>query len=360
MGAQAPMQGQPQGQGGQPPGMMRQPGSPGIQTPQANPFAVSAMGGFPGAQPGASAPSTPAMNFQPGRPGGMMPFNPKGPGGMAGFDPSMLKGAYGLGGGQPGRVMQGGRDITGMRMPDAPDGIHFRGGGPPTGIGVTPGAPPQGGQPPAHGAPPVLGGPPTPISTGPPMPPGGPQPNDPFSKPTSAMDVYRSAVPVMQDALKTNVGSAMADAGFGGNRFSSSAMDRAAQEGSRAGLQQNQLMTDLLHKQTNQDLDRSLQASGMGMQHGIAQNQMQLDNMRHLFDVGRYEQDRQDGFSRLSYEDFQKNMLGFLPMLSQMAQSPGTATSPVWGNQQSGGSPGAFDYAQLLAQIYGAYQGGQG
>lgn len=187
--------------------------------------------------------------------------------------------------------------------------------------------------------------------------PGG---SDPFSRPTSAMDVYRSAVPVMQDALKTNVGSAMADAGFSGNRFGSYAMDRAAQEGAKTSLQQNQLLTGLLHDQTNRDQDRSLQAAGMGMQHGISENQMQLDRMKFLADQGRWEQGRQDQYGLLGYQDFENNKLGFLDRLMQMAQSPGTATAPTWGTQQTGGSPGFADYAKIFADIYGAYQGGQG
>lgn len=208
-----------------------------------------------------------------------------------------------------------------------------------------------------------IGGGPQPSPGGQPTTPAPPMsaaPADPFSRPTSAMDVYRSSVPVMQDAMKTAVGGAMADAGFTGNRFGSYAMDRAAQEGSRAGLQQNQLLTSLLHDQTNRDQDRSLQAAGLGMQHGISENQMQLDRMKFLADQGRWEQGRQDQYGMLGYQDFENNKLGFLQMLAQMAQSPGTATAPTWGTQQTAGSPGFFDYAKLAAQIYGAYQGGQG
>jgi hypothetical protein len=299
--------------------------------PPPSPFALSAMGGLP---PGAGA--------QP-------------VGGAQG-------GGFSLGGGQPGGV--GGGISLGM-----PPGA----GAPPGQGGMTrtnvndpnhnraapwwPNSQPDSFYPAGPGAGGNL------ISSGPlqtsPSNPMTAAPNDHFSRPTSAMDVYRSSVPVMQDAMKTAVGGAMGEAGFGGNRFGSYAMDRAAQEGSRAGLQQNQLMSDLLYRQTNADQDRSLQAAGMGMQHGIAQNQMELDRMRHLADVGRWEQGRQDDFGRLSYEDFERNKQGFLPMLMQLAMSPGTATSPTWATQQNGGSPGAIDYLSVLAQIYGAYQGGR-
>ena len=181
---------------------------------------------------------------------------------------------------------------------------------------------------------------------------------DPFSKPTSAMDVYRSSVPVMQDAMEQAVGDAMATAGFSGNRFGSYAMDTAAKEGTRAGLAQNQLLTDLLYRQTNTDLDRALQAAGLATSQEQAANQMNLDRMRFLGDMGKFEQGRQDQYGLLQYQDFENNKMGWLPFLMQLAQSPGMVTQGQWGTQQTGGSPGLIDYAKLAAQLYGTFSDG--
>lgn len=279
-------------------------------------------------------------------PGYMESYLPGGSpmGGSGNYDPS---GRY-LGQPAPG----GGRTLDDrIQVPPGFDlGQYFGGGGMSSqspSLGVSTGG---GSQPPGQP-------PPTPPNLGNDMIPGQPPgATDPFSQPTSAMDVYRSAVPVMKQDLTDRLSDAMASAGFSGNRFGSYAMNTAAQEGAKTGLQQNQLMTNLLHRQTNTDLDRTLQAANMGSQHGQAANQMQLDRMRFLADQGRFEQGRQDLFERQRYEDFERNKLGFLPMLMQMAQSPGSPTAGVWGNQQSGGSPGVLDWAQLAAQIYGASQ----
>lgn len=377
-------------------GAMQQPG---MQSGAISPFALSAMGGMPGKPKGGPL----SGGYQSGNPdpgfaggGGVNPNRavPGHPGQVFwGSGGPLASPAYEPGNPDPGFASGGNvaaRDFMARLSPVeqqamadaarrkaasdanpgfavggnmAPDQMFWSGGSTP-GVSV-PAGPPAGG-PVLGGVPGGQFGKPTMGVGGNPLSPAGtgsrvgegiqtPQPNDPFAGPTSAMDVYRSSVPVMQDAMKTAVGGAMADAGFSGNRFGSYAMDRAAQEGSRAGLQQNQLLSDLLYRQTNADQDRALQAAGLASQHGQAEDRMQLDRMRQLAELGMWEQGRQDQFSRLPYEDFQRNMLGFLPMLAQMAQAPGTATQGVWGQNQTGGSPGFIDYAAALAPLLAAF-----
>lgn len=334
-----------------------------------SPFALSSMGGMPTGQPTAA----PAIAQVPPdfreRMGGMagktwseLTGNPSG-GFGGGSGVPMLRGPMQTGspGGWSDAVNRGNGTGYASGAPPLNSSSfdymrHDLGNSPSGGFSFQPGTPRPPGGPsndylPAPTTPTAT---PLPAPTQTPMPPPGGPPapgNDPFSRPTSAMDVYRSAVPGMQDALKTNVNSAMADAGFSGNRFGSYAMKTAAEEGARTGLAQNQLMTDLLYRQTNADQDRSLQASNLASQHGQAAERMQLDRMRLLGDLGMWEQGRQDNYGRMAYDDFERNKLGFLPLLTSLAQAPGTSTQGVWGQNQSGGGPGVMDYAAMMAPI---------
>lgn len=360
----------PMPMGAPPGGKMPQGGTamqpaPGGGSPMS-PFSLSAMGGLPGA-PGKPMPPAMGGGVNPTRavPGQPNQMYWSGPQGRVTGGPAMTGGALGGGSYERGNPDPGFAGGVTAAPPSFGPGISIGAPGVPANDFMQRFSPGQiaaregaagnkmGGSVTAPGlqAPVMNAGP----MRAPSAPIQTPQQPDPFSQPTSAMDVYRSSVPVMRDALQTNVGSAMADAGFSGNRFGSYAMDRAAQEGSRAGLQQNQLLTDLLYRHTNADQDRALQAAELGSQHGQAAERMQLDRMRLLGDLGMFEQGRQDQFARLPYEDFERNKLGFLPLLAQMAQAPGTATQGVWGQNQTGGSPGFIDYAAALAPLIAAF-----
>lgn len=216
-----------------------------------------------------------------------------------------------------------------------------------------------------------------------PLPGGNPgMGQDPFG-PTSAMDVYRSAVPVMNTAMEDAISGAMAQSGVSGNRFSTSALNTAGKIGQEAGQAQNQLMSQLLYDQTNQDLNRSLEATGMGLedarfrnqlgfqgeqnaldramqaaglggQFGQMQDQMMQDRLRLPFQMGAWEQGRADQMARLPYDDFMQSRLGFMPYLFNLIASQGGSggMSPQFGVQQTGGSPGALDYISALAPLF--------
>lgn len=214
------------------------------------------------------------------------------------------------------------------------------------------------------------------------QPPSPSPPSSPFG-PTSAMDVFRSAVPVMNDQMTQQIQNAASQGGMTGNRFGTSTERNFMDIGRQAGNQMNQLMGNLLYDQTNQDLNRSLQATGMGLedarfrnqlgfqgeqnaldramqaadlggQFGQMQDQMMQDRLRLPFQIGAWEQGRQDQYARMPYDDFMQSRMGYLPYLFDLMASQGGSggMSPQFGVQQTGGSPGALDYISALAPIF--------
>lgn len=273
------------------------------------------------------------------------------------------------GGRQPPGVRDDGKpvlspkpEVTTLPFPATPPGQE--------GVGLFPGNPQ------------VLG----PPGQAPTQPPWQPQqnglPQSPFG-PTSAMDVFRSAVPVMNDVMQQQIQGALAQAGMTGNRFGTSTERNVADIGRMAGNQLTNQMGQLLYGQTQADLDRALEATGMGLQDarfrnqlgfqgqqnaldramqaagmggqfGQIQDQMMQDRLRLPFQIGAWEQGRQDQFARMPYDDFMQSRLGFLPQLFQLMASQGGAggMSPQFGVHQTGGSPGALDYISALAPIF--------
>lgn len=214
------------------------------------------------------------------------------------------------------------------------------------------------------------------------QPPSPSPPSSPFG-PTSAMDVFRSAVPVMNDQMTQQIQNAASRGGMTGNRFGTSTERNFMDIGRQAGNQMNQLMGNLLYDQTNQDLNRSLQATGMGLedarfrnqlgfqgeqnaldramqaaglggQFGQMQDQMMQDRLRLPFQIGAWEQGRQDQYARMPYDDFTQSRMGYLPYLFDLMASQGGSggMSPQFGTTQTGGSPGALDYISALAPIF--------
>lgn len=169
--------------------------------------------------------------------------------------------------------------------------------------------------------------------------------NDPYN-------VYLSAVPVMEQARDKQIGESMAKAGFGGNRYSSSAQNQAGQIGAETTLKMNQMLNDLLYNQSQSDLNRALQATGMSTQLGQLQDQMARDRLDQLFGFGKYEQGRQDQYSLLRYQDFEKNKYGMLPMLIQ-------ALGAFGGQGYQNVTPGSEGIMDWLGPIIGAWLGGQ-
>lgn len=151
--------------------------------------------------------------------------------------------------------------------------------------------------------------------------------NDPYN-------AYLAAIPVMETMRDQQISDSMAKAGFSGNRYSSSAINAAGRIGAETSQQLNQMLNQTMYDQANQDLNRAMQAAGMGMNLGGMMDEMQRARLNQMFGYGSWEQGRQDNYGMLGYQDFENNKLGFLPYLIQAlggvgAPTPGTPVQTV-------------------------------
>jgi hypothetical protein len=85
---------------------------------------------------------------------------------------------------------------------------------------------------------------------------------------------------------------------------------------------------------------------------GGLMNQIDQSKIQLPFQIGQYEQGRQDGFSNQAYEDFERNKLGWLPFLGQMAGGQSGGSPGQIYQTTTPGKPGAIDYASLLAGFF--------
>ncbi len=164
---------------------------------------------------------------------------------------------------------------------------------------------------------------------------------------------FLSAVPVMNANMTRQIGDSMAQAGFTGNRWGTSAMNAAGQIGAENALTQNAMMQGLLSDYANRQEDRALQATGMSMGLGDMLDRQAQDRFMLPAQLGMWEQGRQDDFSRMAYEDFDKHRLGWLPMMMQAAMSQGAGSPGSVVPITQPGSPGAADWMTILAGLLG-------
>lgn len=252
------------------------------------------------------------------------------------------------------------RGKVGPGIPGAPAATP-----PPAAGGPAPPAAP-GAAPPAPGTPigPPLGGSPG----GPISPPGFPAsggggapwvlPGDPLQQPGQGGTDFRdpmmqflSMVPGMRANTQHQIAGAMANAGFGGNRYGTSAMNTAGQIGAEAGMAENAMMQNLLADYADKQENRALGATGQAMQLGDMLDRQAQDRARLPFEMGQWENQRQDDFAKLRYADFENNKTGWLPMLSQLAMSQGAGSPGQIYQTSEPGKAGGADYLTLLAQF---------
>jgi len=177
--------------------------------------------------------------------------------------------------------------------------------------------------------------------------------NDPYN-------LYLSARPIMQQNQNQQIGSALANSGFGGNRYSSTAMNAAGNIGAQTSLQMNDMLTNLMYNQTNQDLQNQMSAansylSATPMVETALSNRYGAKSDALKAQMQAFEQQRAAAMAnqRLQYENFQQNRYGTLPMLAQyLTNSTGSGGEPIVTSK--GGSTGyGNDLLQALATYYG-------
>jgi hypothetical protein len=291
-----------------------------------------------------------------------------------------------------------GQDLYGLytgwlgRHPDAPGNQLLAGGdqppGPPAGGGASPPPPPPASPSPGGpGAGAGLTPPPgsNPFAPGPQTAPGGFNPFLPYQPPgmppggaggyyqpganlgqqgpggmpqtfayNDPFNQFLAGLPTMDLNMKRQISGAMSSAGMSGNRFGSWAGQQAGQIGGQAALQENQAFLDAMKQRADTATGQALQAAGLGTGAGTAMNQALQGNLGLASSIGQAEQQRQDQFANLRYQDFNQNKLGWFPYLLQAAMSRQAGyPGPVMYNS-TGGKPGALDWiGSLLPGLVG-------
>jgi hypothetical protein len=170
--------------------------------------------------------------------------------------------------------------------------------------------------------------------------------NDPYN-------AVLASIPGMQQNMTQNISNAMAQAGFGGNRYSSSAENQAGQIGAQTAMQENQMLNQAMYNQANQDQNRALQAAGQGANMGMDLNSIQQQQLTVPFNMAQAEQALQQGNATNAYQQWLQNSLGFLPMLMQGAMSQGSGTPGYPTTTTTASTPGAANYLPILASLFG-------
>jgi hypothetical protein len=182
---------------------------------------------------------------------------------------------------------------------------------------------------------------------GSPVVPGGGDFRDPMAS-------FLAAVPMMNMNAHKQIDDALSQFGGGGLRWGTDAAGKAAEIGSENALQQNSMLQSSLQDYARQQEDRALQASGMGLGLGGMLDQQAQDRVKLPFQVGAWEQQRQDDFANQYYQDFERNKLGWLPMLAGAAQGQhGGSQGTLMPMPGEASKPGLADWASIIAQFFG-------
>ena len=306
---------------------------------------IAGAGGVPATQPPPTGspppPPPPATGTMPPKPGsGGAPPPP------AGSSPARPQRRLPTPG--PGERLYGGFTVAQLRDPAlgakriASLGPHARAlweafnkqPGTPPPPGTTP--PPGGTPPPPGGTPPSPPGTPGATPPGTPPPAGSPNPGDygkggagEVPQPYAFNDPFNSllaAIPLMDLNAQKQISGAMANAGFSGNRYGTAAMRKAGEIGAENSLAQNALLNQTISDYANRAEDRALAATGQAVGLGGLLDAIQRGKVDTLAGLGQWEQGRADAMAGLRYEDFERNKLGWLPILLQAAMSRGAGS----------------------------------
>lgn len=184
--------------------------------------------------------------------------------------------------------------------------------------------------------------------------------NDPFN-------ALMSAIPVMQRETDRQIGGAMAQAGFTGNRYSSAAMQAAGDIGAASAERQNAMLNQTMYDMSQQALDRQMQAA----QAYLAASPQVEDAQYRRMQFGQQQaqaaqsarnraQDRADSNSRYAqesaYRRWKDTRYGNLPFLTQflsndLGRTPDPILSTTPGKEGARGD--VMDMARILAMMYG-------
>jgi hypothetical protein len=209
---------------------------------------------------------------------------------------------------------------------------------------------------------------------------------------TDYQGFYDASEQRVRDDIRQGTDTELARAGFSGNRYSSSAQEgvarqigdaynRLGEQFAGVSYQHGRDDSDRVFRGTQSELDRSLQATGMGQQadqffaqlmsqnrnaaadrglRGIdtavgtqqATEQMMQGRLGALGGAGQYEQGRGDQFNNLGYTDFMNSRWGALPQLAPFFGGQAAPSQPNPIVQQEGPNQ-AMQWASIIGPIIG-------
>lgn len=187
--------------------------------------------------------------------------------------------------------------------------------------------------------------------------------DDPFNS-------FLAAVPVMQRETNRQIGGALSQAGFTGNRYSGVAADTVADIGAASAERQNAMLTDVLERQANNMMDRQMQAAQAYINASPQVEQAMQDRLGFNMNLAQMAESERDQARREAQQraqwaygqqraNFEANKYGMLPFLTKfLSNDLGMTPQPIL--QGMPGKPGARDTVMDVAKIMAAMYGGGG
>ncbi len=165
-------------------------------------------------------------------------------------------------------------------------------------------------------------------------------------------NVFLSTVPLMEQIRDQEIGEAMATAGFTGNRYSTDAMKMAGRIGGETTLGLQQALNQLLYGASERDLDRALQAAGMGGQLGMDIDALTQGRIGAQGQLGQMTQAQRDRYNKARFQAMNRQEPDDFYRFMQMMNFARTTPGPDYAPWETGAEPGLIDYAGEAMKIY--------
>ena len=165
-------------------------------------------------------------------------------------------------------------------------------------------------------------------------------------------NVFLSTVPLMNQVRDYQIGDSMAQAGFTGNRYSSDAMNQAGRIGGETTLALQSKLNELLYGQSNQDLDRALQAAIAGGNLGMDINSLTQSRVGAQGQLASSDQARADAAARARFSAMNQPEPDNYSRIMDIIRTVGSMPGDTNVQNVSGQEPGLGDYASDALAIY--------
>jgi len=145
-------------------------------------------------------------------------------------------------------------------------------------------------------------------------------------------ELWRQMIPEMERTRDRNISQAISQSGLVGQRYSSSVQHTVGEIGMQTALAEDALLASLIAERDNKMFQYEIQAQQIATQ--------RLDQM---FQMAKFEQQRQDSFFNLAYQDWQQRSLGWLGLLLPGIFGIGSPQGQGTFQEGTGATPGLID-----------------